>query len=237
MRRTRSACCARRGERPCCAAETRDELPPPHFRHPRNSAEPIAPGAAWEPDRRVCGCAVWSVPGPRLKNPQRSTIGPLSEGLPTSFARLEFLTRPDFPLCSERPSATTAALATWADAVGSIWGILALTQPERLAPRSSWARPVPRPSALGPSPSTGGLRPSRPARRACDACRRPSPGCRRNQPAEQPPSPTSTPSAAGSPKPHATGASLGRMRTRCSSPSSLPPSSASARPCARPSGS
>jgi hypothetical protein len=28
--------------------------------------------------------------GPRLKNPQRSTIGPLSEGLPTSFARLEF---------------------------------------------------------------------------------------------------------------------------------------------------
>src|SRR5215475_6525984 len=55
---------ARRGERPCCAVETRDELPPSHFRPPRNSAEPIALGAAWEPDRRVCGCAVWSVPGP-----------------------------------------------------------------------------------------------------------------------------------------------------------------------------
>src|SRR5215470_10374066 len=66
MRRTRSACCARRGERPCCAAETRDELPPSHFRPPRDSAEPIALGAAWEPDRRVCGCAVWSVPGPTL---------------------------------------------------------------------------------------------------------------------------------------------------------------------------
>src|SRR5215813_13294532 len=64
MRRAHSACCARRGERPCCAAETRDELPPSHFGPPRNSAEPIALGAAWEPDRRVCGCAVWSVPGP-----------------------------------------------------------------------------------------------------------------------------------------------------------------------------
>jgi hypothetical protein len=30
-----------------------------------------------------------SATGPRLMNPQRSTIGPLSEGLPTSFARLE----------------------------------------------------------------------------------------------------------------------------------------------------
>jgi hypothetical protein len=39
------------------------------------------------------------------------------------------------------------------------------------------------------------------------------------------------------PEPHATGASPGRMRTLCSSPSSLPPSSASARPCAGPSGS
>jgi hypothetical protein len=69
MRRTRTACCARRGERPCCAAETRDELPPSHFRPPRNSAEPTALGAAWEPDRRVCGCAVWSVPGPTRLGP------------------------------------------------------------------------------------------------------------------------------------------------------------------------
>jgi hypothetical protein len=38
-------------------------------------------------------------------------------------------------------------------------GVLpALTQPERLAPRSSWTRPVPRPSARGPSRSMGGLR-------------------------------------------------------------------------------
>jgi hypothetical protein len=116
--------------------------------------------------------------------------------------------------------------------------IPALTQPERLAPRSAWTRSVPQPSPLGPSPSTRGLRPSRPARRACDACRRPSPACRRNQPAEQPPSPTSTPFAVRSSALSFTRRRSPRqMRTRCSSPSSLPPSSASAGPCAGPSGS
>jgi hypothetical protein len=75
MRRTRSACCARRGERQCCAAESRDELPPSHFRPPGNSAEPIALGAALEPDRRVCGCAVWSV----LVKPLCSSIASLRQ--------------------------------------------------------------------------------------------------------------------------------------------------------------
>jgi hypothetical protein len=141
----------------------------------------------------ILGLGRTSDSGPRLKNPQRSTSGPLSEGLPTSFARFEFLrssTRPDFPPCSERlqppplRSRTSSAIcghrkwwrshrrlvgvaALGGPMLSDLSGVIpALTQPERLAPRSSWTRPVPRPSALGPSPSTGGLRPSRPAWRA-----------------------------------------------------------------------
>src|SRR5215468_4352301 len=121
MRRTRSACCARRGERPCCAAETRDELPPSHFRPPRNSAEPIALGAAWEPDRRVCGCAVWSVPGPQLPTSATQQSRLQSEGTPAvlrtsprrvlfrQWVKLNWLTtqlKPSIP-----PSASIASMA------------------------------------------------------------------------------------------------------------------------------
>jgi hypothetical protein len=96
--------------------------------------------------------------GPRLKNPQRSTIGPLSEGLPTSFARLEFLrssTRPDFPPCSV--SRLRCLLVGRCCRI--YLGYTGTPAPRAFSAALIMARPVPRPSALDPSPSTVGLRP------------------------------------------------------------------------------